>query len=473
MSISSVLGSARLALQASQTAIETASHNIANANVDGYTRQRVDFVAATPQYTPSGAVGNGVLVSNVENVRDTLLDVNYRTQSAKSGAASTRRDLLTSVNDVFNEPADGALSSTLDQFWSSWSDLANNPSDTAAKSVVQQRGAEVASTLNRYAKGLDDTSSAARGQLDQQVSNINRYSTQIAEMNHQIVVQEVDGHPANDLRDQRNLLIDKLAAIVPVRTDEQKDGSVNVYTGSASLVSGIRATTASVQSNAPTISIKLGNQSIVAGGALGATVTVLNTDIPNAKSELDQLTAKIVSTVNTAHRTGWTAAGDGLGGANWNTATPPTGSNVDFFDAANTTAATISLSSLVKSSASYVAAGNVQNASGNNAVALQIAGLQSATTSITKVGGVGTTSFGDFYRDTVTRVGVAANDADSSATVYDTLVQQSETQRMSANGVSTDEELISLTKYQQAYSAAAKVITTAQDMSQTLLDMIR
>jgi flagellar hook-associated protein 1 FlgK len=241
-------------------------------------------------------------------------------------------------------------------------------------------------------------------------------------------------------------------------------------------VDGTNSKTLSTQTISGALHLMIGGQSVPVnnpGGTLGAGLDALNTDIPAAKSQLDDMAAAIVTTVNTIHRTGWTQAGDALGGANWNAGTPPTGSNVDFFDPTHTTAASISLSSAVASDASYIASGDVQNGTGNNNVANALAGLRDNTSSILKYGSpTQTTSIGEYYRDLVTRLGVATNDADASATVFETTTQQASLQRQSVSGVSTDDELVELTKRQQAYSAAARVITVASDMSQTLLDLI-
>ncbi|MDQ2668431.1 MAG: flagellar hook-associated protein FlgK, partial [Gemmatimonadota bacterium] len=132
------------------------------------------------------------------------------------------------------------------------------------------------------------------------------------------------------------------------------------------------------------------------------------------------------------------------------------------------------LSTQVASNAAFIAPGDTQNATGNNNVANKLTALGGDTSTILQYGSsTATTSITAYYNDLVTRVGVATSNATSSATVYTTLAQQADTQRQSNSGVSSDEELINLTKNQQAYAAAAKVITTANSMSQTLLDMIR
>jgi flagellar hook-associated protein 1 FlgK len=471
------MGTATLALQAQQAAIETAAHNIANANVPGYSRQLINLEPNTPLYTPIGAVGTGVVVKDITRVRDTMLDTSFRAQSSSAEGYSTRSDILNSIGQIFGEPSDTGLSNAIDQFYASWGDLANNPTSSAAQSVVQQRGASVATTLNQFATSLDQLSANALSSAGVQVNDINKYTAQIASINKQIVAVEASGNQANDLRDMRDSAIDSLSKIVPVRVIDHDNGSDTIYVAGATVVDGSDSKQFSLDGPPGAVTLKLSGITFPTqspGGALGANLDAVNTDIPNAKSQLDKLAAGIVKSVNAIHTTGWTASGDALGGANWDATTPPTGSMINFFDPANLTAGSISLSSEVASNASYIAAGNVQDATGNNNVANQIAALRNDKTTMIKYGSTTeTTSISEFYRDLVTRIGVSTSDATSSASVYSTLAQQADTQRQSVSGVSTDEELISLTKSQQAYAAAAKVITTADAMSQTLLDMIR
>lgn len=476
MSINSILNTASLALNAQQLAIETAGNNISNASVTGYSRQRVDMQTNTPNQSPYSLVGAGSSPTDISRIRDTLLDGTYRDQSAQSGAYSTQSDLVGQISSMFNEPSDNGLAEQLDQFWNAWGDLANDPTNQAAKSVVQESGAAVASTLNGFSTQLDKMASDTRDTINTQVSTINNDLTQIAALNKQIVAAEAGGKSAPDLEDSRDNLLDQLSQMASIKTVDHSDGSTTVYIGTTTVVDNGAARQLAVQPNGNGVSISLQGQTTPiqnVGGSLGAMMSVLSNDIPNAHQQLDTLASQLVTTVNAVHQTGWTAAGDALGNANWDTTAPPTGSNVDFFDPTKTTAATISLSAQVASNASYIAAGDVQGGTGNNDIANTLSQFATNTNNILVNGSTTqTTSFSEYYRDLVTRVGVAASDANSSSTVYATLAQQADTRRTSVSGVSTDEELVSLTQAQQAYSAAAKVITTASAMAQTLLDMV-
>ncbi len=476
MSISSLLGTAKLALSAQQLAIETTSHNVANAGVDGYTRQRASLAAHTPLLTQWGSIGTGVVVKNVERLRDSLLDVSYRDYTSQSSSFSTRTDVLSQVSGMFDEPSSTGLAATFDQFWSAWADLANMPNSSAAKSVVQQRGQQLASSLNRFAHDLESLSSTYAESVTNQVTDLNRSTSQIADLNRQIIAAESNGTTASDLRDSRDRLIDGLAQLTNVRVIEQPNGAATVYIANATVVDGVTSKALSLNKNSTSFSLTLGTTPLSPaniGGSIGATLTALNTDIPNATTQLDTLANQLVTTINTTHRTGWTAVGDTAGAANWDALTPPTGSNIDFFDATKTTAASIHLSAFIESDAAYIAVGNIENGSGNNTVATQLSQLRD-TAAIAKFGNsTQSISFGEFYRDLVTRIGVDTNDADMSSSIYKTLAYNADTRRASVSGVSTDEELIALTTHQQAYAAAAKVVTTADSMAQTILDMVR
>src|SRR5688572_10617755 len=136
MSIGSILNTAREAMRAHQTAVQIASQNIANAQTEGYSRQRVDLQAALPTVFPYGSVGTGVDIAGITRARDSLLDFAYRSDFSGSRMADTTASALAQIQSVFGEPSDTGLRAALDEFWSAWNDLAGDPTNTSAKAVV-------------------------------------------------------------------------------------------------------------------------------------------------------------------------------------------------------------------------------------------------------------------------------------------------------------------------------------------------
>jgi flagellar hook-associated protein 1 len=464
MSIGSLLSIARSAIFAHQTAIQVASQNISNAEVEGYSRQNADVEALPPQWFPQYSVGTGVTVRDITRTRDTLLDASYREQAGSAEGYGMRRDLLQQIESVFGEPSDSGLSSTLNLFWSSWSDLANNPSSATARGVVQQRGTQLAAMINSFAQRLDVLQSSTRDRINNNVEQVNALATQVAELNQQIAASESGGHPANDLRDARDRAVDAMAKLVPTRVVERSNGNATVLLGSYTLVDGNTVHTIEpkvIAGTPPRTAIGFANSATPfaqVGGALGAMLDVLNTDIPAARGQLDTLAAGLVSAVNAQHTQGWTAAGAG----------------VPFFDPAGTTANSIALSSQVRADASVIAAGSTVNATGDNSIALALSGLRDqplASGSLPSGSPLVGTTFNNFYRDLVSRVALDTSSADQSATVYQTLASQADTRRQSVSGVSIDEEMVSLIKYQTAYGAAARFVKVADEMLQTLVQL--
>ncbi|HYV96316.1 MAG TPA: flagellar hook-associated protein FlgK [Gemmatimonadaceae bacterium] len=469
MSLGSILSLARTAILANQSAIEVTGHNIANAETEGYTRQELQLVPGPPLQTPQGNFGLGVNVRTVSRARDALLDQNLRTQLAPSAGYAARSDVLGSLQQVFGEPSDTGIASALDAFWNSWSDLASNPASAGAKSVVQQRAIALTSRISTAAGQIDTLTANVRAQVVDTVTQVNRLSHQIGELNLQIVPAESGGHTANDLRDQRDKLIDQLSSLVPVSVIDRNDGSDQIMLGGRPLVDGsvshdltlLPGTTISVAFAGESEAVNAGS------GKLGALMQVANVDIGHARTALDTLASALITDVNALHITGWSPP-SGAGG-NWDPLAGPTGSNIPFFDTApaNANALNIRLSAQVAANADAISVGDALDAPGNNKVALQLAALRDF--SPTAPGN----SFSGAYGVLVSQVATTTRAASDSQQVASTLVSQAADRRDAVSGVNTDEELMRIMRYQQAYAAAAKVVSAVDDMAQTLLDMKR
>jgi flagellar hook-associated protein 1 len=473
VSLSSVLSVARSAMNAQQVIIQTTGHNIANVETDGYSRQRVELTPSPEQHWTYGSVGTGVSITDITRARDSLLDDSYRNEASGASASQLRHDLLSSVEGILGEPSDTGLASAMDAFWSSWSDLATNPTSQAARSVVQQRGANVAAVLNSFDARLTDLRQQTSLNLDNTVAKINTLVDHIADLNGRIVSSEVDGTQAPDLRDQRDQALDELAKLGAVRVIPATDGSSQVLLGSTVVVDGSSAKhldTMATASGQIAIRLEGGSEPMLpVGGSTQAMVDFLNRDIPDTQGRLDAIAKALVTQVNAIH-----AAGEVY---------PPGGNPTaagNFFDATNVTARDIKLDALVANDAANIAAaaatpsGNNVAGPGNNEAALQLAALRTAANQVTYVNAAGQTetdSFGNFYRDATSRVGSQVSNAAADAQVHDTLATQADTRRKSVSGVNVDEELTTLMRAQQAYAAAAKVVSVAAEMMKTLVEI--
>ena len=474
-SFGSLLSIARTAVVAHQHAITVASQNVTNAATEGYSRQRAELVAGDPVTTPQGVFGTGVFVDSVRRARDELLDATYRRDTASAAGSAMSRDLLGSVEGVFNEPSESGLGATLDAFWDSWGDLANSPNSSAAKTVVRQRAEQLGDRLRSMSGQLDDAEGDARARLAQTVGDINGYGEQIAALNERIIATEVTGQTANDLRDSRDRLVDKLATLGPVRVIEAKDGSAAVLLGSTTIVDANNPRRLELQElgGATTLALSGTDRGLPdLGGAVGALVRAVNVDIPGTRSRLDAIAGALVDTVNGAHQRGYSRAGElaAPARADWTNADPALrGSRVEFFDSTAVGARTargLSLSAAVAADAGAIATGYAQNGDGDNSLALAIGALRD------KSGVVGSQSINAYYRDTVAGVAARVNAADRDATAGEALARQADTRRQSVSGVSTDEELISIMRFQQAYTAATRLIRVADEMTQELLSLV-
>lgn len=502
MSIGSILSVARSALNYQQAVMQTAGHNIANAEVAGYSRQRVDAQASTPQDFSYGSIGTGVEIDDIRRARSALLDVTYRQEAAGQGSSALREELLSSVEGVLGEPSDTGLASSMDALWSSWSDLASRPTSQAARSVVLQRARNVATQLNSFDQRLSDLRGQTRIRLDNALTEVNGLTTQIAQLNGRIVNSEVGGSMANDLRDQRDRAIDRLSQLAEVRVLPQADGSQAVVIGTTTVVDGIHAKTLRVaEGTGATLMLATTTQPasplLPVGGELQTMLDFQNVELAGTQEQLDAMANTLASSVNAIHMRGNDGAPGSFHTAFFVDRTSGTYVAGDPFAAPAVpgvvTARTIGVAAAIEQDPSRIATtSSLVARPADNDIALAMAGLRTATSVVlggvtlqaitftvpdrsTNPAGRRTTPAGtmaDYYRSTTGGLATQVNDARDSATVRRTMAEQADQRRASISGVNVDEELTSLMRAQQAYAAAAKVITAADEMMQTLIGML-
>jgi flagellar hook-associated protein 1 FlgK len=448
------LETALRSLRTHQMAMDVTNHNVANANTPGYSRQ-VPHLSTTDPYTvpglgrplQAGQLGTGSQVSAVQRSRDPFLDGRYRSELAGMHQAGASVAGLQAIEGVFNEPSDHGLSNAMAGFFSAWQDLASDPSDSAARLVVVRRSTELAAGFRRVSQELGALRQDLNEQVSQSVQQVNSLAGQIATLNQQIVKNEFGGQNANDLRDQRDMLLDQLAELVPITTTTNANGSVNVLIGGRALVQGYTVDSLVAAPGAGGMyDVRYASDSALVSltsGEIQGLITVRDQKLPDYPTRLDQIASGIITAANALHSAGYALDGS--------TGRP-------LFVGSN--AATIAVDAAVAGDPRLLAAAGAPGQVGNNTVALAIAQLR-RTMSPTPEGA---------YGDLISAIGTDAQASQNLLGAQTSLVDFIERQRQSVSGVSLDEEAANLIRYQRAYEAAARVVTTIDEMLDTLIN---
>lgn len=455
------LNTAVSALNAAQIALDTAAHNTANASTPGYSRQRVRLVASAPFSYPMfnrnglpGQIGTGVSVASIERARDSFLDVQIRGQSELSGYWDTRRDELSKVESVFPEPSGSGLGSVLSKFWSAWQDVAADPTSTAARAALTEQAATLATHFSRDASQLRTQAQGINAEVAGGVNEINDIARQLGSLNDQIQRVVVSGDNANDLADQRDLLLERLSGLVPITVEPQSDGSTTVLIAGTDLVNhGLARPITAAVNGAGDITPQWSDGSAVSLGTakLGALVEMRDTTLAGYRTQLNTLAKGIADAVNTVHQSGVDANGN---------------AGLAFFTyTAGSEASSLAVNTLIAGDPRLVAAAAAANQPGDGGIAGQIADLRSAL-----LFGAGTQTASDSYAGFVSGVGSNSRQADEMASNQALVVDHLQTRRESISGVSLDEEATDMIRFQHAYQAAARVITAVDEMLDQLIN---
>lgn len=224
-------------LFSTQKVINTISHNIANANTEGYSRQRAELQTTTPSGNNSmydsmsvGQVGTGVQVSQITRMKDSFLDYQVRAELGVDGCYSGREKFLSEIESVFNEPSDTGLSSLMGSFFSSWQQLSKQSETSNARTVVVEQSKALTNELNHTYTQLQKIKGNAQEVIKQTVFDANKMLGQIDQLNKEIIQVSVAGNNPNDLMDSRDLLLDQLSSKFGISVEKNSFNGINVNT---------------------------------------------------------------------------------------------------------------------------------------------------------------------------------------------------------------------------------------------------
>ena len=452
------------ALRANQLALETTSHNIANANTPGYSRQEVEMAASRPYTIPTlagypfaGQVGTGVIATAMRRYRDAFTDLQLRQEQRTLGMWNAIKDVVQQVELIFNEPSDSGLNKLLDQFWNTWQDLANEPQSSAVRASVRQQAANLCTVLNHTYQQLYDLQHNQDQQILTKIDEINSIAQQIAALNEEIQKVQVTGNRPNDLMDQRDLLLDRLSTIVNITYHEGDNGITNVFIGSMPLVYDLKANSISAESQGGVLSLKWtssGYDVEVTSGELKGILVSRDEVLGGKLEQLDRIAQALYTAVNSAHNAGY-----GLNGS----------TGLDFFsdptpgDAVS--ARDITLSGEILDSLDNIAASSAADTPGDGSNAAVIAALRWQ-----QMAALDNTTINGYYNGVITELGTYSKAAQDTCANQELLVSHLRQQREALSGVSLDEEAANLIKYERAYQAAARVMTTVDETLDRLIN---
>lgn len=518
---------AKRSLFTQQAALATTGHNIANANTKGYTRQVVNMVASRPIEYPGlmrsnipGQMGQGVEFDQINRIRESFLDNQFHNENKGLGDWTIRKDTLEKLEEIINEPSDTGIRQVIEGFWNAWQELSKSPESTTARVLVKERAMALTDAFNLTSRQLSDLHSDLTENIEVKVKQINSITGQIAALNNEIYRIEGLGNQANDLRDQRDLLLDDLSKIANVSYVEEQNG-YRVQMGNIELVNGSQVGTVftrdTLEAAAASGDLNSGEaygmiysrdqyvsnyqfqmdsmlQVLVEGDMQltlpkdmvlpeGTTITVVNADGTLEERTFEGTieertlagdTKVVVKGFNGLHQLGFANSEPAKAAVPFFTVKPGTTG----FSAANVTVNPIiqtDVANISTSGRSFLDTDGVEKVvKGNNDMALLLAGVKNIRVHFADSGTnkpiLTDGTFDEFFRSIVGELGVEAQEATRQATNQAILVEQVESRRQAVSGVSLDEEMANMIKFQHAYNAAARVMTSFDEMLDKIIN---
>ncbi len=303
-----LLSTAKDALLAQQLALDVVSHNIANVNTPGYSRQTPQLTTRQPAPYAGMMLGRGVNVEEVMRNTDAFIETRLQERKTDLSSLKEKEVYMSALEAIFNESSERSLSTTLTEFWNAWHDVANNPSGSSERGIVYERGALLCQAMNSAHTDLSQLTSQLNLSIQTAVGKVNELTEKIADLNQQILSGRINGNP-NDLLDKRNQLVTELSQYMDIRHYENDDGSLTVTTGRGYvLVTGSDKYDLDYDDgNVEWESSGAADRDItdtISGGKLGGWLDIRDVVIPGFEADLNELAKQLIWQVNRVHSQG-------------------------------------------------------------------------------------------------------------------------------------------------------------------------
>jgi flagellar hook-associated protein 1 FlgK len=450
------LETAKTALIAFQAAIDVSSHNVANAQTEGYVRQTAEL-SSIPGNTLAGSevggIGGGVELTNVQRMTDNLLSVQINAQTANQSRDQVVSDALAQVEDIFNDTTDGGIAQTLSDMFSAWQKLGSQPTEAAIRDEVIQDSGNVADAIRQRASDVSALGDEMDREVVDEVRQVNDLAQQIADLNDKISTADNSAASA-DLLDLRDQAMTKLSGLCGATAIPEANNTIDVVIGGQRLVQDNHTTALTTvldPDNPGKHLVSLGGNTTLPGlsGSIAGQLDVRDNYLPKYTAKLDTLAQTLADAMNKQHEAGFDLQNNA-------------GQALFTYDPTSP-AASIRFSAAIAADNGLLAAASAtdQDGDGQNATAMQEVSSQ-------KLLGDGLQTIQEYNADAIAQLGSDASSANNTADTRTQVLTDLTTRYQANAGVSLDEEAIDVVKYQKEYEAAARIV----DVSLQMLDSV-
>jgi len=457
-------------MQAQQAGVSITGQNLANVNNPAYARQRVNFQTSAAVATTAGILGTGVQVAGIQQIRDILLDNQIRDEASVGSFWTTSQSFLQNTQTQLGEflgsgavSGDGTdtgssgLASQLNDLFTAFQGMETDAGSIPQRRVIISQAQGLADSFNQIASRLTSVNEALNNSVSSDVDSANQLFADIAQLNDDISKAEFSAPgTANDLRDARQQKLENLAQLTNLQASTAADGSLTISVGGVAMVSGSKVTDTlqafdpgggQLQVRAATAGTSL----TLTGGSIRGAIDTRDGALVDLRNGLNSLASEIIGKVNAVYSAGYDLHGN-------------TGASLF----TGTDAASMGVDSSLSDDPSLLQAAGVPGASGDNTVAIAVAQL-----GLQKDAVLGNQTFSGAYGNLVAALGTALSTANDQVSNHDMVTSMLAKQRDSVSGVSMEEEMTNLMTFQKAYQASAQIISTVNQMLETLVNLKR
>lgn len=468
------------ALLAQRFGIDVTSNNIGNVNTPGYSRRSAVLTETDPSRTQNQYIGTGSKVALLQNFRNELLDKEVRTANSQAKALQIEQDLYQKIDAILAEPSDTGLGELLNKFLSTFNNLALIPDDIAQRQFLLEQAHTLAERFNSTAIGLSELRNDTKFALNQQMNHANKLIQEIVELNRSIVNSNAQTNSeAQTLIDKRALKLEELSNLFGINVSYNEDGTANVFVNGTNLITSQVGSIVKLNETFNTLTgektveiIKINPENDSAtiltpqSGEIGTNIKFYNVILDDRESsnsfsvakQLDEFANALVQSVNSKTITGF--------GLNDKGPQPPGRTffepNIGFVSAS-----LIKVSKDIEDKPELIPLSSKASEPGNNDIALSIGRILEDRSFL------GGQNPSEFYANFLGKVSYSTSEAINGLSTSKLIQSQLEVQRESLIGVNLDEEAISLIKFQKAFEAASRVINSANEIMNTIINLGR